>query len=204
MAEPEKTPREVAEVVESAMREFHEAMKLREALSIRIGTRTTQIIRFGMIGMVLLMALMFHLILTLTSNLNDITDRMISIADDINNMNKNVTKVSDNVKVIGQNFIVVSDDLKAMRLSVDGMHEHIQLMDTMSSTMVNMKDSMLMMSSDMKDMNNHLADVQNGIGRMSTDMANLSYQLTNLTGQVGGMEHNVDRMVRPLRMIPFP
>ncbi len=53
-------------------------------------------------------------------------------------------------------------------------------------------------------MNNHLAVLQHGIGRMSTDMANVSYPLTNLTGQVGGMEYNVDRMVRPLRMVPFP
>lgn len=57
---------------------------------------------------------------------------------------------------------------------------------------------------DTKNMNNHLAALQHGIGRMSTDMANVSYQLTNLTGQVGGMEYNVDRMVRPLRMVPFP
>ena len=44
------TPREVAEIMENAMHEFSEAMYHREQLSIRIGRRTTQIIRFGMFG----------------------------------------------------------------------------------------------------------------------------------------------------------
>ena len=44
-------PREVAEIVESAMHQFSEAMYHREQLSIRIGRRTTQIIRFGMFGL---------------------------------------------------------------------------------------------------------------------------------------------------------
>jgi DNA-binding protein YbaB len=189
MAEPEKSPREVAEVVESAMREFNEAMKLREALSIRIGRRTTQIIRFSLIGMVLLMALMFHLILTLTSNMNDITKRMNSMAVYMDNMSKNFTSVADNVK--------------AMRFSVDGMQEHIQVMGTMNLAMVSMKDSMLKMSGDMKNMNDNMAAMQKSMGRMSMDMGNMSYQFTSLTGYVGVMEQNVDRMASPMRMMPF-
>ncbi len=190
MTELEKSPREIAEVVESAMREFHEAMKLREALSLRIGKRTTQIIRFSLIGMVLLMALMFHLILTLTSNMSDITDRMISMAIYMDSMSKN--------------FISVAENVKAMRFSVDGMHEHIKVMDTMNLAMVGMKDSMLKMSGDMKHMNENMAAMQKSMGRMSMDMGNMSYQFTSLTAYVGVMEHNVDRMASPMRMMPFP
>ena len=52
--ENNNNPREVAEIVESALRNFNEGMAHREQLSIRIGRRTTQIIRFGMISMLML------------------------------------------------------------------------------------------------------------------------------------------------------
>ena len=43
--------REIAEIVENALTEFRKGMEAREQLSIRIGRRTTQIIRFGMFGL---------------------------------------------------------------------------------------------------------------------------------------------------------
>jgi hypothetical protein len=39
--------REIAEIVESSLKVFRESMEVREQLSIRIGNRTTRIIRTG-------------------------------------------------------------------------------------------------------------------------------------------------------------
>jgi hypothetical protein len=67
---------EAVETIRDAMREFHSAMRFRDALTLKIGKRTTQIIRFGMIAMILITASMFYLIYTLTSSMSDITKRM--------------------------------------------------------------------------------------------------------------------------------
>jgi hypothetical protein len=42
-----------------AMAEFNQAMQRREELSIRIGRRTTQILRYGVIGMLLINGILF-------------------------------------------------------------------------------------------------------------------------------------------------
>jgi len=52
--ENNNSPRQIAEIVENALKEFNEGMAHRESLSIRIGRRTTQIIRFGMTSMMML------------------------------------------------------------------------------------------------------------------------------------------------------
>ncbi|OQW93297.1 MAG: hypothetical protein BWK79_11905, partial [Beggiatoa sp. IS2] len=58
--------KELAEIIHASMSEFHAAMKFRDNLTIKIARRTTQIIRFGMLILLSLVAALFYLINTLT------------------------------------------------------------------------------------------------------------------------------------------
>jgi phospholipid/cholesterol/gamma-HCH transport system substrate-binding protein len=68
MAEPQNI-KELAQIVESSLRDLNSAMTKTEALSIRIGRRTTQIIRFSLGGLMVLGLIMFYLLYLLTRDM---------------------------------------------------------------------------------------------------------------------------------------
>ncbi len=76
------------------MADFNSAMKSREELSLRIAKRTTQLIRFTLVGLVVLGLAMFFLIWTLTSNMSSITDHMSVISEDMKSMRKRLSSSS--------------------------------------------------------------------------------------------------------------
>ena len=86
---------EIARSVENTLRDFHDAMKLREDLSVRIGTRTTQIIRFTMFAMALLMTAMFCLIYVLMDNMSNITYRMVDMSSYMKEMNQKTQECTE-------------------------------------------------------------------------------------------------------------
>ena len=86
--ENNNNPREVAEIVENTLRNFNEGMAHREQLSIRIGRRTTQIIRFGMLSMLMLGLALFYLIFILTKDFAAITIHMDDMSGNVNQMAK--------------------------------------------------------------------------------------------------------------------
>jgi len=56
------------------------SMKYQNELGVRIGKRTTQIIRFGMVGILALIIALFALIFILMTEITEITDKLDIIA----------------------------------------------------------------------------------------------------------------------------
>ncbi|MDH3899516.1 MAG: hypothetical protein OEU51_00555, partial [Gammaproteobacteria bacterium] len=98
--ENNNSPREIAEIVESALHEFNEGMAHRENLSIRIGRRTTQIIRFGMTSMMMLGAALFYLIYILTSDFAVIREHMEMMSMHMSSMESNLTSVAGDISKV--------------------------------------------------------------------------------------------------------
>jgi hypothetical protein len=57
--EPQKSAEEICEIVAGVMRDFREGMDSSHQLGLRIGRRTTQIIRMGLFSVLALAAAMF-------------------------------------------------------------------------------------------------------------------------------------------------
>ena len=130
--------REVAEIIENAMREFNESMYHREQLSIRIGRRTTQIIRFGMIGLLALGLALFYLIFILAKDFSAITEHM----DDM----------SGYMSTMDRNFVVVAETLPRMQTTLDGLNRNITVMPALNQSVGNMDTSLGALSTDMHTM----------------------------------------------------
>lgn len=81
------------------MNDFKAAMDKREDFALRIAKRTTRIIRFSMLGLVVLGIIMFFLIWTLTSNMNNMTDHMANMSEDIKAMRHDFHSVATNVSL---------------------------------------------------------------------------------------------------------
>ena len=92
------------------MADFNGAMKSREDLSLRIARRTTQLIRFTLIGLVVLGLAMFVLIWTLTSNMSNITSHMSKISGDMRSMRADFHQVAVDVTSIRKDFSGVRGD----------------------------------------------------------------------------------------------
>jgi len=181
---------EMMTLVRDSMHDFHESMRLREELSIRIAKRTTLIIRFSMLGMLVLGIAMFTLIFTLTSNMNDITKRMIQMSSDMQNMNTQ--------------FVLVVENMENMNASINDMRNAIQTMPKMAESVNKMGDGFPILISDLSRITEHTYAIQGNMGNMTKDMANMSRQFTQLNHSVGNMGYNVNQLARPMKVMPFP
>jgi hypothetical protein len=107
---------ELAKIVENAMHEFSEAMYHREQLSIRIGRRTTQIIRFGMFGLSVLGLIMFYLLYILTTDFARITSNMEIMSGRMTNLDDTFVTVSKDMGNLRQTLSQKLEDFPVDRV----------------------------------------------------------------------------------------
>lgn len=114
------------------MADFAKAMQLRDDFAVRIGRRTTQIIRFSLVGLTVLAFLMMALILTLISNMRDITTRMNEITQNIANMNGTFNQVAVDMRNMDASVARINDHLDVLNGQMDHMGRDV---NTLSSPM---------------------------------------------------------------------
>jgi hypothetical protein len=96
--------KEIAELVKSVPDDFRMGMEHREQLSIRIGKRTTRIIRFGMTSMMMFGVALFYLIFILTKDFFRITTHMTAMSAQMDNMDGNVGSMTSSMHVLNNQF----------------------------------------------------------------------------------------------------
>ena len=148
--------REVAEIVENALRNFNEAMAHREQLSIRIGRRTTQIIRFGTLSMLMLGLALFYLIFILTRDFSAITGHMDDMSGYMNDMDRNFAVVAESITRVDQTLTV--------------LNEHITVMPALGQSVDNMDSNLGTLSSDMHSMVGQLEQMNGNVSNMAISL----------------------------------
>lgn len=72
-------PEDIAELVATSLEDFRKGMEAKEQLYIRIGRRTTQIIRFGMAGPSILGVIMDRAVGSMAANMHELSKPMESM-----------------------------------------------------------------------------------------------------------------------------
>ena len=182
------------------MNDFNSAMQAREELSLRIGKRTTQIIRYTLFGLSILGLAMFFLIWTLTSNMNNITDHMETMAGDIKSMRGDFQQVSSNLSSMKGDFSSVTKDLGAITHSVNFMQ-----IDTSK-----LNKNIGGMGTDITTLRKILAQMDKSVHHMGVNVTGMNQGVERLSMSVGAMSENIsymtddiDKMVAPMRLMPF-
>ena len=128
----QKDARELAEIVENSMAEFKEAMRLREELSIRIGRRTSQIIRFGTFSVALLSVAIVYLTASLNADMARMVKRMDQIAitmtsmeGDTSGMNSSVTEMNQAIQTMPQ----IANSVTVMSAEVSQMKQQMHYLN---------------------------------------------------------------------------
>ncbi len=188
--ENNNNPREVAEIVENALRNFNEGMAHREQLSIRIGRRTTQIIRFGMLSMMMLGLALFYLIFILTKDFSTITGHM----DDMTGFMRNMD----------QNFVVVAKTLTRVEQTMTVLNNSVMVMPAIGRSVDNMDSNLGALSSDLNFVVGHLQQMNGNVLSMASSMHILNNQFADMNRTVGHMSGNVNQMAKPMKAFPFP
>jgi len=194
--EKNENTRELAEIIENAMVEFNAAMKRREELSIRIGRRTTQIIRMSMVGMTLLTASIVFLIHYLTKDTHQIAERLDEIASYMQQVNQNIVGLGGNMRQVKW---AVND----VKLSVDQLNAHVQVMPMMNLSVGKISKDMLKINNHISYMNTNIASLNDNINIIGIDMTRMSHQFDGLNKHLGMMGYNVDKMAAPMTFFPF-
>jgi len=176
--ENNNSSREVAEIVENALRNFNEGMAHREQLSIRIGRRTTQIIRFGMLSMMMLGLALFYLIFILTKDFSAITGHMDDMTGFMSSMD--------------QNFVVVAKTLTRVEQTMTVLNDSVMVMPALGRSV------------DLHSVVNHLQQMNGNVLSMASSMHILNNQFTDLNRTVDYMSGNVNQMAKPMKAFPFP
>lgn len=84
---------DIAASVEKTMADFLEAMRLRDDLTVRIGKRTSQIIRVGATTVSLLSLAIVYLTISLNKDMAIMVDRMDEISNTMKQMNASMASV---------------------------------------------------------------------------------------------------------------
>ena len=187
--ENNNTPRELAEIVENSMRQFNEGMAHREALSIRIGRRTTQIIRFGMTSIIMLGAALFYLIYILTTDFAVIRTHM--------------EKMSGHMSSMESDFTAVAGDISRVQRTLIAVNENITIMPAMNISVANMDTSLVALSGDLNSMLEQIYTMNTSVGNMAGNLQLMNRQFTDMNITVGHMAGNVNQISKPMKMFPF-
>ena len=181
--------KEIIAMVERSLDDFRQGMDSREKLSIRIGRRTTQIIRFGMIGMSILGLALFYLIFILTKDFSNITTHMTEMSGYMHNMEKNFTTVAGTITQVHETLLVLNDS--------------ITVMPALNSSVSNMDNNLGTLSTDLHAMVEQVQYMNGNVANMAGSMQVLNNQFTDMNHTVGSMAGNVHQMAKPMKAFPF-
>ncbi|RTZ64324.1 MAG: hypothetical protein DSZ29_05590 [Aquificaceae bacterium] len=168
---------------------FNDAMSKREALSIRIGKRTTQILRFGIMSILLISALMFFLIQSLSKHIDTMASNITHISATMGNMDKSFSAVTQTLNHIDNTMGGLNSHIEAMRRDIHSVPQMTKTMQVLQENVADMDTSIVNMTGDMRALN------QNTSG--------INQQFAILIQQMRMMTHDVNRMSAPMKMFPF-
>jgi chromosome segregation ATPase len=178
---------ELAGLVANALHEFSEAMYHREQLSIRIGRRTTQIIRVGMFGLSVLGVSMFYLLHILTTDFARITSNMEVMSERMTNLNDNFARVSSNIDDLEQTLGRKLTDLPVEQL-VDNLLSASQSINRLAS-LPELRQSILSLNEATASVNHILK---------SPDSRATIASLHTALDDLGSLARDLDRRIDPM------
>ncbi len=172
------------------MASFQHMLAHQEQVVIRIGRRTTQIVRFTMFGLVIILVAMLFLVNTFTSEMGSITNSM-------DNMLHNMARMDEN-------FVQVAHNMQNMQSSVNQMRQYVATMPTINQSVQGMGEDMQTLDTFMSSIELHMASIEQHMQLMQQDVQQMNAKFFDLNNAVGFMGHNVKQMSRPMSMFPNP
>ena len=181
--------KEISGMVERALDDFRQGMEYREQLSIRIGRRTTQIIRFGMAALSILGLALFYLIFILTKDFSNITTHMTEMSGYMSNMEKNFTSVDGTISRLERTLVQ--------------LNEHITVMPALNDSVGSMDVNLGLLRTDLHSVVEQIQYMNGNVTSMANSMQVLNNQFSDMNRTVVNMASTMHQMAKPMKVFPF-
>lgn len=184
-----ETQRQQAEQLANSFMDLHEdLMFIYKHNMVRSTTRINNIIRYAMVGLVVIMLAMLALVFTFTSRMGAITEHMTTMADDMQQMHANFTGVAEH--------------MRTMQGAVARMDAYVEPMPAMFASVGAMGDNMSTMRADLLAVAQSMGNIEGRMRSMGGNLAAMDQKLSDMSGAVGGTARDVNILSRPMSIFP--
>ncbi len=191
-----KSVEDMCEIVAGTMRDFREGMDRSHQLSIRIGRRTTQIIRFGTISVLALALAMFYLVYILAQDFARVTTSMDFMAERMASMETHFADVS-------ARLAHMDGTLSSMNQSVFVLPQINQTLDVIGTSTWQMSGDIRGMLGNLEGMRGDVSSMSGNLDTMDQNVGGLNNSVQHMTGSVQRMDYGVHKMSRPMDFFPL-
>ena len=151
--------RELAEIVENTMADFNDAMRKREEMSIRIGRRTTQVVRVGAVTVALLSVAVIFLTVALKEDMARMSKQMQQMTGYMQEMNTSISAMPE-----------MSASVQEMNLLMQDMSVSIKAVPVISTSVQRMSTDMTAMNNQVHYLNQNIGSMRHNVDRMASPM----------------------------------
>lgn len=185
------TSRKEAEQIANKVMDLYEDMLFIHKHNLfRNAAQINNIIRYSMMGMAVTMGVMLALVATFTTRMDEITAYMATINYHMTGMREDFDQVTTSMRSMEKAVLEMEGfvaPMPAMYNSVQAMGANMQ---TLRGNLVTLAESM--------------ERIQNRMLSMGGNLQQMDRKLIDLSGAVGGIGQEVDRMARPMAILPTP
>ncbi len=183
----ELSEQQVLEYVQKAMEDFKEGGRLRDKEGTRIARRTSQIVRWSFVGMVLLGIGLSILLVLLADSLFTATEKITGIHEATIEMSANLDRVSTTMTGM-------ASDISSLTTTVGGIHDH----------MAGMRTSVGDIHGELVPLEDNVGTMTQHVGTMARDIRRMDQRLDGIARAMGGLTRDMHDMSEPMRLMPWP
>jgi uncharacterized protein YoxC len=152
---------ELAQIVAAAMRDFRVGMEAQQQLAVRIGARTSQVIRYGMLGLSVFGCLIFFLVYVLMKDMREVVTTMREMSGYMASIEAETAHLSKRVGGIHDN----------MRVMTATMNTHV---GEIARAVSGMNGSVAAMQADIRHLNGQIGMLNQTVGGMGYNVNQMS------------------------------
>ena len=167
------------EQLHQALEDFRVAMKLRNAMNVRVAKRVTAVLRIGMVSFGVVAVILLLMLYAFTSKMGE----MIVALDTMN-----------------REFTSMSQDMTTMRTTLSSMERNISHVPEITQATSDIAETVGEMRSEVTSMQGTIGNLDYEVGGITNKVSNMNWQLRTLDPAVQHMGHDVNRMSGPMRL----
>lgn len=185
------TPEEenITLTVEEVLLQFNDTVKSQEEQNLRLGNRTSYIISFGVIAVILLSIGVVYLTWSQKNDMKKMEQYLIG-------MTNNISVMSDAVVEMRRSMNKSEAGINQLSHHAQSISHSLNQKENLTGTLINISDTINLLQADAHGFDK-------SIGNINYNLNNINKQMKSLNKKLRFMIQDTNRMPSPTNMFPF-
>lgn len=175
--------------VEEALLQFNNTVKSQEEQNLRLGNRTSSIISFGVIAVILLSIGVVYL--------------TWSQKNDMKEMEKHLIGMTNNISVMSDAVVKMQRNMEKSEVGINQLSHHAQSISHSLKQKENLTGTLMTISDTIHLLQADAHGFDKSIGDINYNLNNINKQMKSLNRKLSFMVQDANRMPSPTKMFPF-